>query len=52
MVLQDAKEGYRKILGDQLRQDPRLLVSDAFGALENVVQHKGAYLGVYTCMHV
>ncbi len=34
------------MIGDKLRQDPSLLVSDGFAALENVVHHKCAYPGV------
>ena len=47
IVSKDATEGYEKVLGDQLRKDPRLLVSDIFSALENVIDHKAAYPGVY-----
>ena len=40
------KEGYEKILGDQLRNDPTLLLSDGIGAINNVFSHKAAYPGV------
>ncbi len=43
---QNAKEGYEKMLGDQLRQDRTLLVSDTIGALANVLNHKAAYPNV------
>ena len=43
---QNAKEGYEKILGDQLRNDPTLLLSDGIGAINNVFSHKAAYPGV------
>ncbi len=43
---QSAKEGYEKILGDQLRNDPTLLLSEGSGALTNVLSHKAAYPGV------
>lgn len=46
MDTQSAAEGYEKILGDQLRKDPTLLLSDAIGALNNIVPHKAAYPGV------
>ncbi len=45
-VLQDATDGYEKIIGDKLREDPTLLVLDVYGALENVVHQKGVYPGV------
>jgi len=44
---QNATEGYDKILGDQLRNEPTLFVPDAHGILNNVIQHKAAYPRVY-----
>lgn len=45
-IEQNAKGGYEKVLGDQLRKNPRLLVPDILAALENVVHYKAAYPGV------
>jgi hypothetical protein len=42
----DATLGAKKAIGDQLRQDQKLLVVDAFQTVENVVRDKCAYLGV------
>jgi len=39
MYSEAASTGYEKRIGDQLRQDPTLLVSD-------VLQHISAYMGV------
>ncbi len=39
-ILQDATEGYEKIVGNRLREDPYLLVVDVYGTLENVVNKK------------
>ncbi len=47
MFSQDATEGYKRVIGDQLRRDPGFLVSDAFDAYQNVVHHKGVYPGVF-----
>lgn len=47
IFLKEATEGYEKVIGDQLRQNPRLLVSDSFAAFENVIHNKTAYFGVY-----
>jgi len=44
--LQNATKGYEKMLGDQLRKEPKLLVSNSFGAVENVLNHRAAYPGV------
>jgi len=46
IIIQNATDGYEKILGDQLRNEPSLLVSDALGAIGNVINHKAAYPGV------
>ena len=48
---QAASSGYEKKIGDQLRQDPTLLVSDVIGTLEKIVHHKCAYIGVY-CTYI
>ena len=47
MYSQAASTGYEKKIGDQLRQDPTLLVSDVFSALEKIVHHQCAYMGVF-----
>ena len=39
----NAKEGYEKLLEDQLRNDPTLFVSEGIEALVNVLQHRAAY---------
>ena len=46
MYSQAASTGYEKKIDDQLRQDPTLLVSDVFSALEKIVHHQCAYMGV------
>jgi len=46
MYSQAASTGYEKKIGDQLRLDPTLLVSDVFSALEKIVHHQCAYMGV------
>jgi len=46
-VLQNATNGYDKVLGDQLRKDPTLLVSAPLAVRENVLHHKAAYPGVW-----
>jgi len=45
-LTQNATNGYGKILGDQLRKDPTLLVSFAHDGRENVLRRKAAYPGV------
>ena len=45
-VFQNRKPFNEKILGDQLRKEPTLLVSDGLGALENIIRKKAAYPGV------
>lgn len=42
----DATEGYEKIIGDKLREEPTLLVADSLSAVENVIRHKAVYPGV------
>ena len=45
--LQDATNGYAKILGDQIRKDPTLLVPVSLtDALKNVINRKAAFPGV------
>lgn len=44
---QSATEGYEKVLGDQLRNDPTLFISEGIGALTTVLSHKAAFPGVY-----
>jgi len=51
ILFQNAAEGYEKILGDQLRNDPTFLVSDGVAAYENVIHHKAAYPGVQKKMN-
>ena len=46
-MTQNATNGYGKILGDQLRKDPTLLVSFAHDGRENVLRRKAAYPGVW-----
>jgi len=41
-------QGYEKILGDQLRNEPALFVPDALSILKNFIKHKAAYPGVYS----
>ena len=42
-LMQNSPRGYEKVLGDQLRKEPALLVSDMHGAHANVIHHKAAY---------
>ncbi len=46
-VLKGATEGYEKTIGDRLRQDSKLMVSDVFGAVQNVAHRKSVYIGVF-----
>lgn len=43
---QNATSGTYKILGDQLRNDPKLLVTDTLQMIENVLSHDCVYPGV------
>ena len=45
-LIQNATKGYEKILGDQLRKDPTLLILDARFARDNVIRRKAAYPAV------
>ncbi len=47
-LIQNATKGYEKILGDQLRKDPTLLIIDARFARTNVIERKAAYPAVCT----
>jgi len=46
-LIQNATKGYEKILGDQLRKEPTLLIATVLDALENVIHHKAAYPEVW-----
>ena len=45
-LLQNAKSGPMKLLGDSLRQNPKSIVTTSFEAAENVRKHNFVYLGV------
>lgn len=45
-ISQNAKEGYEKNIGDQLREDPTLWSKDPLESLEQVLNRKCAYAAV------
>ena len=45
-LLQNAKSGPMKLLGDSLRQNPKSIVTTSFEAAENVRKHNFVYFGV------
>ena len=51
-LMQNAANGYEKVLGYQLRKDPTLLVSAPLAVRENVLHHKAAYPGVWKKKHL
>jgi hypothetical protein len=42
-------DGYEKILGDQLRNDPTLLASDGLDVVKNIINQKAASPTVFIC---
>ena len=46
MPTQNATDGYEKIIGDQLRNDPTLVVSDGIAAFNNIINRNAVYPGV------
>lgn len=49
--MQTSSSGPFKVLGDQLRRDPELYITDPFKVLINVVEHKCVYPTVTVSIH-